>query len=724
MSDQINVYPAVTLTKAIVFPTEKISLVLEGEDVPRAVDQAHKSNHLVTILFKKNGSKSEIGVVALIDEHWSLGPTITGLLVEGLRRVKVINEFQKNGVTIAEVEEFPSEVIAEEENMELEALSRTALDRLKKILQMEGQIPLMLMEDLQKERLSPEKASDLISWVLKMDFPEKLTLLETLDVHKRLEILVAKLSGELNIAQAEQRIQNEVEKDVEETQKEFLLRERLKAIEKELGIFEEQKEYDVLEQKLLQAGIPKDSEGKVLDELRRLKHMPASSAEAPYIRTYLEWIADLPWSKSSSSNMDLKKAREVLDKDHYGLKKAKERVLEYLAVQKLTGGKSRGNILVFVGPPGTGKTSVGQSIAKALGRHFVRISLGGIRDEAEIRGHRRTYVGALPGRIIQGMRTAGSKNPVFMMDEVDKIGADFRGDPASALLEVLDPAQNNSFSDHYIEIPFDLSQVFFITTANILDPIPPALRDRLEIIEFPGYTDEEKFHIARRFLMPRVLSAHGLNEDKLKVEDEMIRKIINRYTREAGVRELERKLAEISRKIALAQAEGQNNGLITITESNVADYLGPEEFEPTAKEEQNEVGVATGLAWTPVGGETIFIESALTPGKGNLTITGQLGEVMQESARAALSYVRSRSRNLGFADNFYYKSDIHVHVPSGAIPKDGPSSGIAIATSLASTLTKRKVKKDLALTGEVTLSGKVLKVGGIKEKVLAVVIKK
>ncbi len=715
-----NSYPVLPLKKMVIFPTAKISLVLEGEKIAETVGRAHEKGHLLVLAVQKNAEKSEIGVLAKVLEHWELSPTIMGLIIEGLRRVKILRESVEDNLRVAEVEELPPVEVKEgEKKTELEALTRRVLEQFKKVIQEEGLVPLAIIEDLQKEYLPAERAADIVSSTIKMDFPDKLTLLETLDIKKRLEILQAKLANELKVAQAEKEIQDKVDKEVEQIQKEFILRERLKAIEKELGIYGEEKEFEDLETRLQKAGLSKEVEKRVMGELHRLKQMPPGSAEVPYVRTYLEWIADLPWSKRSESKVDLKKAREVLDEDHFGLEKTKERVLEYLAVQKLTGGKGRATILCFVGPPGTGKTSVGQSIARAVGRNFVRISLGGIRDEAEIRGHRRTYVGALPGRIIQGVRNAGTKNPVFMMDEVDKIGMDFRGDPSAALLEVLDPAQNNSFSDHYIEIPFDLSEVFFITTANILDPVPPALRDRMEVIEFPGYTDEEKFHIAEKFLLPRVLKTTGVDEQKLTFKDEAITKIVSRYTREAGVRELERKLAEVARKIAVKAAQSEIKDSFLITAANLPDFLGPEEFEETVREEQDEVGISTGLAWTPEGGQIIFIESTSVPGRGNLTLTGQLGDVMQESARAALSYIRSRSKQLGFPDDFYYQSDIHVHVPSGAIPKDGPSAGTAIATSLASMLTGRKVKKEVALTGEVTLSGKVLPVGGIKEKILA-----
>ena len=716
-SNKQNIYPSITLRKAVVFPGEKVPLVLEGTKTAKAIKSAVDSNRLIALVFKKDHEESQIGVVAKILQHWYLTPSIVGLTIEGLKRVKIARRFSESGVEKVEAVELIPKI--QKETAELEALSRHSFDQFKKLIELEGTIPLMIAGELQKDRLSFERTSDVIASALSLEFEEKLELFETFDVKKRLEIINIKLAKEIQIAETERKIKSEVEKKVSKTQKEFILREQLKAIEKELGIFEEQKEYSELEQKIKRAMLPKPVEKNALKELYRLRRMPPASAEAPYIRAYLDWIVELPWSKKSKTKINLKKARTILDEDHYGLEKAKERVLEYLAVQKLTKGKGRGSILCFVGPPGTGKTSVGKSIARALGRNFVRISLGGIRDEAEIRGHRRTYVGALPGRIIQAMKTAGAKNPVFMMDEIDKVGADFRGDPSAALLEVLDPEQNNSFSDHYLEMPFDLSKVFFITTANILDPIPPALRDRMEVIEFPGYTDEEKFHIAKKFLFSRVFSSHGLDKKKLWIEENTTRKIISKYTREAGVRNLERKIAQIARKVAKKIAENGGKEKVIINESNLSDYLGPEEFKITMREAKDEIGISTGMAWTAAGGEIIFIEAALVPGKGVLTLTGQLGETMQESAKAALSYIRSRSKELGFNSKFFQNSDIHIHVPSGAIPKDGPSAGIAIAAALVSVLTKRKVRKEAALTGEITLSGKVLEVGGIKEKVLA-----
>ncbi len=716
-SNKQNIYPSITLRKAVVFPGEKVPFVLEGIKTAKTIKSVVDSNRLIALVFKKDHKESQVGVVAKILQHWYLTPLIVGLTVEGLKRVKIARRFSESGVEKVEAVELIPE--ARKEAAELEALSRHSFDQFKKLIKLEGTIPLMIASELQKDHLSFERTSDIIASALSLEFEEKLELLETFDVKKRLEIISMKLAKEIQIAETERKIKSEVEKKINKTQKEFILREQLKAIEKELGIFEEQKEYSELEQKIKRAMLPKPVEKNALKELYRLKRMSPLSAEAPYIRAYLDWIIELPWSKKSKAKINLKKAKTILDEDHYGLEKAKERVLEYLAVQKLTKGKGRGSILCFVGPPGTGKTSVGKSIARALGRNFVRISLGGIRDEAEIRGHRRTYVGALPGRIIQAMKIAGAKNPVFMMDEIDKVGADFRGDPSAALLEVLDPEQNNSFSDHYLEMPFDLSEVFFITTANVLDPIPPALRDRMEVIEFSGYTDEEKFHIAKKFLLSRVFSGHGLDKKKLWIEENTTRKIVSKYTREAGVRNLERKIAQIARKVAKKIAENGGKKKVIISESNLPDYLGPEEFKITMREAKDEIGISTGMAWTVAGGEIIFIEAALVPGKGVLTLTGQLGETMQESAKAALSYIRSRSKELGFNSKFFQNSDIHIHVPSGAIPKDGPSAGIAIAAALASVLTKRKVKKEAALTGEITLSGKVLEVGGIKEKVLA-----
>lgn len=715
-------YPVLVLDKTVIFPGEKVPLVLEDPEMIKAVNFALEKNIPLVIAFQKNFKREEIGVLSKIISQGYIAQNLVGALLEGLERVKLEGSFTKEDIKMVEVIKIPekSASSADGYSTELEALSRSAFDQFTKLVSLQGSVPTAILEEAQKEYFSPPKVADLVSSALRLDFPDKLKLLNEVDIKKRLQVLNNKLAKELKIVQTEKKIQEHLEQDIEKSQKEFFLKERMKAIEKELGVSEQQKEFDDLEKKILQAGLPQDAQKKILGELGRLRKMPEMSAEGPYLRTYLQWVSDLPWNKKDEVKVDLKKAKKVLDQDHYGLKKVKERILEYLAIQQLTEGKSGSNILCFVGPPGTGKTSVGESIAKASNRKFVRISLGGIRDEAEIRGHRRTYVGSMPGRIIQGLRNAGSKNPVFMMDEIDKVGRDaIAGDPQAALLEVLDPAQNNSFSDHYIEIPFDLSKVFFITTANILDPIPPALKDRMEVIEFTGYTEEEKLHIAKLFLLPRVLSASGLNSNQLTIEDKTIEKIITLYTHEAGVRSLERKFAEIARKIARQVAEGQLKKRLTITPKLLTTYLGPEEYEVTLAQQKDETGVATGLAWTEAGGDVIFIEARQAVGKGNLTLTGQLGQIMQESAKAALSYIRLKAKRLNFDPNFYYKSDIHIHVPSGAIPKDGPSAGIAIAVALASMVSGKKIKKDVALTGEITINGKVLQVGGIKEKVLA-----
>jgi len=712
-------HPYIIVRRVIVFPAEQASIILEGKETIEAVNRALGEEGHVVLVVKKDGTQSEIGVLARVLQMWHLTPQNVAISFEGMQRVHVLRTYDHKGMGQADVKQLHAKPAEGEALTQLEALARTVCTEFKRLLKLRGMVPFLVAAELQKDYVPPERASDLVIAALAMDFEDKLSLLEMLDVSKRLSFLHTKIAQELNILQAEKKIQSEVEKELGKAQREIMLREHLKAIEKELGIFGEQKEYEDLEATIRSARFPKKVETKCLQELSRLRKMPAVSAEAPYIRTYLDWMVDLPWAKKRKETLNLAHARKILDEDHYGLEKAKERVLEYLAVQKLTKGKGKGTIMCFVGPPGTGKTSVGKSIARALNREFVRISLGGIRDEAEIRGHRRTYVGALPGRIIQGMRTAGTRNPVFMMDEIDKLGADFRGDPSAALLEVLDPEQNSEFSDHYVEEPFDLSDVFFITTANILDPIPAALRDRMEVIEFPGYTDEEKLHIAERFIVPRVRERNGLTEKELRLTEKALRIIIARYTHEAGVRNAERKIAEIARKIARNIAERGRRTTAEVTEKNVAEYLGPAEYQVTMREAEDEVGVATGLAWTPVGGELIFIEVAVVPGKGVLTLTGQLGEVMQESAKAALSYIRSRSKELSIAPRLFERSDIHIHVPAGAIPKDGPSAGIAIATALASRLTGVMTHKEVGLTGEVTLSGKVLEVGGIKEKVLA-----
>jgi ATP-dependent Lon protease len=694
-------------------------MILEGQDIVDTFNTAANSDRQVVLNFSRGDRSSDIGVICRILQYWAVNPQIMGASLEGIRRVKISRLYKEGIIQKAEVLELIPE--KQSQSTMLEALARSVFHQFNRLVKIEGTLSAETASVLQDQSLPPEKMSDIISSAMKMEFEDKIHLLETLDLQQRLDFLNEKLAKEINIAQTEETIQKKVSDEVNKAQREFILRERLKAIERELGDTEGLGEYAELEDKLKHAGMSQDVLDQALKELERLRRMPAVSPEAPYISTYLELLSDLPWSKKSESKIDIHKAEQVLDHDHYGLDKVKQRILEYLAVQKLTGNHAHGSILCFIGPPGTGKTSVGQSIARALGRSFARMSLGGIRDESEIRGHRRTYVGAMPGRIIEGIRRAGTKNPVFMLDEIDKVGADYRGDPASALLEVLDPAQNNSFTDHYLDVPFDLSDVFFITTANIADTIPAPLLDRMELIEFSGYTNEEKFQIAKKYLLPRVIKDTGLENTGFLLTDEAIERIASRYTREAGVRDLERKISQVARQVArsIVEKEESGNTALVISVQDLARYLGPEVFEVTVRQIKDEIGVATGLAWTPVGGEIIFIESSVIPGRRALTLTGQLGDIMKESAKAALTYVRSQSKKLAFDPKFYQDSDVHIHVPAGSVPKDGSSAGVAIAVALASTLSGRKVRKEIAFTGEITLRGKVLPVGGIKEKIIA-----
>jgi ATP-dependent Lon protease len=564
----------------------------------------------------------------------------------------------------------------------------------------------------------PARLTDMVASYLKIAVEESQDLLSTNDVRARLEKLIVILGREIELLELGHKIQSQVQTELNKNQREYYLRQQLKAIQKELGEGDARSsEIEDLEKKIEAAKMPEDARKAADKELDRLKMIPPESAEHTVVRTYLDWLVTVPWSVSTDDNLDIKHARSVLDEDHFDLEKVKERILEFLAVRKLKS-DTKGPILCFVGPPGTGKTSLGRSIARALGRKFVRLSLGGIRDEAEIRGHRRTYIGSLPGRMIQGLRNAGSNNPLFILDEVDKLGTDFRGDPASALLEVLDPEQNNAFVDHYLDVPFDLSKVLFLTTANVLDPIPPALRDRMEVLELPGYTEEEKLQIAERHLVPKQISENGLGNIKIEFTPDTVSEIIRSYTREAGLRNLEREIGRVCRKIARALTEGET-APERVTPDMLHRFLGPRKFFSEAAERTQEPGVATGLAWTPNGGDILFIESTRMNGQKGVTITGSLGDVMKESAQAALSYVRSRAAQLGIAPDFFEKSDLHIHVPAGAIPKDGPSAGVTIAASLASLLSARPVRSDVAMTGEITLRGKVLPVGGVKEKVLA-----
>ncbi|MBW2373094.1 MAG: endopeptidase La, partial [Deltaproteobacteria bacterium] len=604
------------------------------------------------------------------------------------------------------------------ESVEVAALARNVSERFGALV---AESP-RLSDELQMLASSledPGKLADLVASSLELEVSHKQAVLEILDVPERLRRVQSEVVRALEVTQIEGEIREKVQSEMGKTQREYMLRQQLEAIRRELGETEdEDAELDRLRQRIDTAGMPEEALTQANRELERLAQMPPGAAEHGVVRTYLEWMADLPWSQLSEDRVDVDAAREILDEDHHGLDKVKDRILEYIAVLSLKR-DLKGPILCFVGPPGTGKTSLGRSIARALGREFARISLGGVRDEAEIRGHRRTYVGALPGRIIQGMRRAGTRNPVFLLDEVDKVGQDFRGDPSSALLEVLDPEQNDSFSDHYLEVSFDLSQVLFIATANRMDTVPPALQDRMEVIELPGYTEEEKLEIARRFLLPRQREANGIDAVDVEVSDDALRALIRSYTREAGVRNLEREVGAVCRKLARRAAEGELESPVRVGPEQVTEMLGPLRFEPELAERAGRPGVAVGLAWTPAGGDILFVESSVMPGKGGLRLTGSLGDVMRESAEAARSWLRSHAPDLAIEASRFETRDLHLHVPAGAVPKDGPSAGVAMVTSLASLLTGRAAFPDVAMTGEITLRGKVLPVGGIKEKVLA-----
>ena len=636
------------------------------------------------------------------------------ILSQGLQRVQVVEYIHLE--PYIRVRALPVFEAAEKTAL-TEALMRAVLALFEKVVQLNRNLP----EDVYVFAMNvddPGWLADLIAQALDLEVADRQEVLETLDVAARLQRISVLLAKELDVLELEDHIQSQVQQELDKTQREYFLREQMKVIQSELGesdIYTQ--EVNELRETVAQLDLPDEARARADKELDRLASMPPMSPETGIIRTYLDWLTELPWSDTTEDNLDVKHAEEVLESRHYGLPKAKERILEYIAVRRLAADKMRSPILCFVGPPGTGKTSLGQSIADALGRQFVRVSLGGVRDEAEIRGHRRTYIGSLPGRIIQTMRRAGTINPLFMLDEVDKLGLDFRGDPASALLEVLDPEQNHAFSDHYLEVPYDLSKVLFITTANVLDPVPPALQDRMEVIEFPGYVDEEKLEIARRFLIPRQLDEHGLHDMPFTFTDGALRGIIREYTYEAGVRNLERKIASICRKVARRVAEGGSPPR-HITARSLTRYLGPPQFLEGLQEEEDGIGVAMGVAWTEAGGDLMPVEVVLMPGKGNLMLTGQLGDVLQESAQAALSYTRSRSEDLGIDADLFDKTDVHIHLPEGAIHKDGPSAGITIATALISAFTDRYVRHDVGMTGEITLRGRVLPVGGLKEKML------
>ncbi len=791
--------PVLPLRDMVIFPHMVTSLFVGRDKSIKAIEAALNSDGVLVALAQRNPEEEDVGpddlydmgVELVIGRSLKMPDGTNSLLVQGQRRVRVL-KYLRTGPYLSVKAEALEDV--EHKGPGTEALMRAVLGLFEKAVKLsrnlsdESYVAAMNVDE-------PGWLADLIASTITLDQEDRQKVLATVDPMERLQVLSVMLAKELDVLDLESRIQDRVQSEVDKSQREFYLREQMKAISQELGDYDPAtREANELRERIEAAGMPEEVQKKALEELGRLQAMPMGMPEVGVIRTYLDWLIALPWNNQTPDHLDIRAAGQVLDANHYGLGKIKERILEYMAVRKLAQGKMRSPILCFVGPPGVGKTSLGRSIAEALGRRFVRVSLGGIRDEAEIRGHRRTYIGALPGRVIQTMKTAGTINPVFMMDEIDKVGADFRGDPSAALLEVLDPEQNNAFSDHYLDVPYNLSKVLFIMTANLLDPVPPALLDRMEVIELPGYIEDEKYHIARQFLVPRQIEEHGLTQAQIRFTDGALRRLIREYTHEAGVRNLERELSTICRKVAKRVAEAMlpepepetpaeakvmqlptiptdlvtepldgreafdlseleaeiaaveaaeaieqdavsdmapptvdmlatNNGkparARVIHEKDLEAYLGAPRFSYGMAEEQDETGVATGVSWTPAGGDTMGVEVTIMEGKGNLLLTGQLGDVMKESAQAALSYARSRARQLGIDPARFEKIDIHVHVPAGAIPKDGPSAGVTMATALVSALTGRKVRREVAMTGEITLRGKVLPIGGLKEKVLA-----
>ena len=718
--------PILPLRDTVLFPNSFMPLAVARESSVRLIDQAVADGSPVGVFTQRDASTEEpsqddlypIGTLTHIHKMFKLADGSLRLIVQGLTRVRLDHVVQGHPFIEADVS-AAEETSREDDQLQVDALLRNIKNNFQQVVSLSP----LLSDDLQSlaSNISePGKLADFIaSSLTTIPTATKQEVLETLDIRERMDDLNRILINELEVLELGSKIQSQVQSEVGKNQREYLLREQLKAIQKELGEADDQtKEIEELRDKIEAAGMPDPVKKEALRELDRLSKMPVAAAEYTVSRTYLDWMVALPWDIRTDEVIDLKRTKDVLDADHSGLEKAKDRILEYLAVRKLKP-DVKGPILCFVGPPGVGKTSLAKSIAASVDRKVVRVSLGGMRDEAEIRGHRRTYIGALPGQIIQGLRRAESKNPVFILDEIDKLGTDFRGDPASALLEVLDPEQNNTFRDHYLDVPFDLSEVLFITTANVLDPVPPALRDRMEVLELPGYTEEEKLLIATEHLVDRQVPNHGLTGDQLQFTEAALRAIIRGYTREAGVRNLEREIAAICRKVARKHAEGCDDA-VEVTPETVVKMLGaPRILDEEVPERMKNPGVALGLAWTPVGGEVLFVEATRMAGGGSLTLTGHLGEVMKESARAALSWFRANGSSYGVDPSFYQDAEIHLHVPSGAIPKDGPSAGVTMVAALVSELTGRPVRSDLAMTGEITLSGHVLPVGGIKEKVLA-----
>ena len=717
----VQEYPLLPLRDVVVFPHMVVPLFVGREKSIQALEAAMEGSKEILLVAQKDASTDEpgpkdvfeMGTLATVLQMLRLPDGTVKVLVEGNARATISDisegEYLSGGAVLMDEEGLPER--------EQEVLIKTLMDEFEKYVKLSKKVPSEVSNALTGiEEL--ERLADTMAAHLEMRIPEKQELLEALDIRKRVDLLLGKLDGEIDLIEVEKRIRGRVKKQMERSQREYYLNEQMKAIQKEMGnLGEGNNDFEELEQKLEEAGLPEEARKKTETELNKLKMMSPMSAEATVVRGYIDWMLAIPWKKRSRVRHDIEKAREILDRDHYGLDEVKKRILEYLAVQSRVK-KVKGPVLCLVGPPGVGKTSLGQSIARATNRKYTRMALGGVRDEAEIRGHRKTYIGALPGKLLQKLSKVGVKNPLFLFDEIDKMGMDHRGDPASALLEVLDPEQNHTFNDHYLEVDYDLSDVMFVCTSNSMD-IPPALLDRMEIIRIPGYTEDEKVNIALRYLLPKQIKANGLRKDELKLPEDTLRDLIRYYTREAGVRGLEREIAKICRKVVRDHVESGEKVSVTLTQDMLEDYSGVKKFKYGLAEEKNEIGQVTGLAWTQVGGELLHIECALTPGKGRVVKTGSLGDVMQESIQTALTVVRSRAPGLGIADDFHEKHDLHVHVPEGATPKDGPSAGIGMCTALVSSLTKIPVRADVAMTGEITLRGRVLAIGGLKEKLLA-----
>ncbi|MBV8086684.1 MAG: endopeptidase La [Chloroflexi bacterium] len=721
-----DILPVLPSGPEVVYPFMVFPLILRGDTWGKMIDEVSTSHKMLCVVAQRNPDEQkdrieradlfDVGTAVYLARMVRLPDGNIQALLQGVARVRLTDVAQTEPFLKVFVQTVEDEGAGTD--VEAEGLLRNVQAQFQRVVQLSPQLPQELLMAFGSVT-EPGRVADFVSANLNLSPAEKQDLLETAGVAERLRKLTGFLAREIEILEVGSRIQEQIKGEMDKTQREYYLRQQLEAIRKELGEGDERTaEISELKERLDKANLPEVARKEADRELERLSKMPPQAAEYTVSRTYLDWLAELPWDVSSPDKLDIKEAKAILDADHYDLDKIKDRILDYLAVRKMKD-DMHGPILCLVGPPGVGKTSLGMSIAKATGRKFYRLSLGGMRDEAEIRGFRRTYIGSMPGRVIQAMKQTGTNNPVLMLDEIDKLGADFRGDPAAALLEVLDPEQNNTFTDHYLDVPFDLSKVMFITTANQMDPIPGPLRDRMEVIALPGYSEYDKLQIARRYLAPRQCEENGLSAADLELPDETLKAVIERYTREAGVRNLERNIGAICRKVARKKIEGEIHGKATIGPDDLDDYLGHRIFRNEITEEEDEVGVATGLAWTEVGGDVLFVEASMVPGHGNFQLTGQLGNVMQESARAALTYARSRAEALGIDPHFLENHDIHVHVPAGAVPKDGPSAGVTMATAITSAITKRPVNKDVAMTGEITLRGRVLPVGGIKEKMLA-----